>query len=145
MTRVNGPRGEQAVSDGATDGVLTVVVADDHALTRRGLAKALSRHPRLSVVGQAANGEEALELVARLEPDIVLMDIRMPVLDGLEATRRIRVRGSSPAVVLISSFDDAHFKIAAIDAGATAYIGKSASEGDLVDVVLAAAGRFTSP
>lgn len=116
---------------------MRVVIADDHPLTRRDLGRLISRHPGFVVVGEAANGAEARVLVRTLAPDVVLMDIRMPVLDGLQATRLI-VAESRTAVVLISTFEDALYATAAADAGAAAYVPKSASETQLVEAVLAA-------
>lgn len=115
-----------------------VLIVDDHALTRQDLGRMIGRHPGLVVVGEAADGQEALRLVQALEPDVVLMDIRMPVMDGLQATRLITAEGHS-AVVLISTFEDLLYELAATDAGAVAYLPKSASESDLVAAVVAAA------
>jgi len=118
--------------------VVRVVIADDHALTRRELARAVDGHPLLRVVGQAADGDEAVALARALDPDVVLLDIRMPGLDGLQAARRIRSE-SNAAVVLISAYSDALYEAAADEAGAAAYLAKSVSEDALVAAVLAAA------
>jgi DNA-binding NarL/FixJ family response regulator len=118
--------------------IVRVVVADDHALTRRELARAVDQHPQLIVVGQAADGEEALALTRALDPDVVLMDIRMPGQDGLQTARCIRAECRA-AVVLISSFNDDQFAAAAFDAGAAAYVAKSDSEAALLAAILQAA------
>jgi DNA-binding NarL/FixJ family response regulator len=115
-----------------------VVVADDHALTRYEIRRALELHPALRVVGEAATGEEAVALTRELDPDVVVMDIRMPVLDGLAATRVIR-RDCRAEVVLISSYEAALYSAAAAEIGAASYISKSASDESLVAAVLEAA------
>lgn len=129
---------ERGGDEGRVHSPVHVVVADDHGLSRRQLAEALERHPALRVVGQAANGREAVRLASELSPDVVLMDIRMPVMDGLQATAEIRA-ATGVAVVLVSSYDSALYEAAAGNVGAAAYLAKSAREADLVAAVIAAA------
>jgi DNA-binding NarL/FixJ family response regulator len=127
--------------------VITVVLADDHALVRRGLEKLLGADPDIEVIGTASDGREAIKLVAELHPDVVLMDLQMPEVDGVEATRTI-VRESpedyQPQVVVLTSFSDTERIVAAIDAGAVGYLLKDTEPEDLLEGVRAAA-RGESP
>jgi DNA-binding NarL/FixJ family response regulator len=114
-----------------------VIVVDDHALTRRQLASVIDAHSRLYMLGTAANGHDALHLVVATDPDVVVMDIRMPGLDGLRVAERIRQLGDA-AVVLMSSFEDRQYEAAAAGAGAFACVSKAAREQDLLGVIVAA-------
>jgi len=113
-----------------------IVVADDEALVRGGLRMILEAQPDLEVVGEAGDGGEALARVRELAPDLVLMDIRMPGLDGLEATRRL-LSGSAPApkVLVLTTFDLDEYVYEAIRAGASGFLLKSAPPADLVQGV----------
>ena len=119
--------------------MIRVFVADDHTLFRHGLRALLESVPDVELVGEAANGEEAVELVERLGPDVVLMDILMPVLSGIPATRRIVDAHPDMAVVMLTmqAEDDALF--AAMRAGARGYVLKGADETELLRVLRAAA------
>jgi DNA-binding NarL/FixJ family response regulator len=119
--------------------MIRVLVADDHTLFRHGLRALLESVPDVDLVGEAANGEEALALVETLRPDIVLMDILMPVLSGIPATRRIVDAHPDIAVVMLTmqAEDDALF--AAMRAGARGYVLKGADETELLRVLRAAA------
>jgi DNA-binding NarL/FixJ family response regulator len=121
---------------------LRVVIADDQALVRAGFRMILEADSNLQVVGDAADGEQALSVVRRLDPDVVLMDIRMPVLDGLEATRRILSSGGSrPRVIILTTFDADEYVYAALRAGASGFLLKDVSPEQLVAAVrLVAAG-----
>ena len=115
--------------------VLRVVIVDDQALVRTGFAMILSAEG-LEVVGEAANGVQAVEVVGRTRPDVVLMDIRMPELDGLEATRRILARGvTGPRVIVLTTFDLDHYVYAALAAGASGFLLKEVSPEQLVAAV----------
>jgi DNA-binding NarL/FixJ family response regulator len=119
--------------------MIRVVVADDHGIVRAGLDQLLATAPDIELVGSAADGAEAVELVARHRPDVVLMDLSMPVVDGVEATRRIvEADGAARIVVLTSLSDDRHVA-AALDAGAIGYVLKHAAPDDLLDAIRAAA------
>jgi DNA-binding NarL/FixJ family response regulator len=124
-----------------------VVLADDHALVRRGLERLLDADPGIEVVGTAADGVEAVTLVEAKRPDVVLMDLQMPQLDGVEATRRI-VRDSPDdkqvQVVVLTSFSDTERIVAALDAGAIGYLLKDTEPEDLLEGVRTAA-RGESP
>jgi len=115
-----------------------VVVADDHRLSLEQMVSALERHPGCRVVGRARDGEAALELVAEHRPDVVLLDVRMPRLDGLTAARWLRSTESDLAIVIISSYERSGFAAAAAELGAE-WVSKSAPESELVDAVMRAA------
>jgi DNA-binding NarL/FixJ family response regulator len=120
-----------------TDTGVRVLVADDQALFRTGLARLLGDDPRVAVVGMASNGQEAVDETARLDPEVVLMDLRMPCMDGLEATRRILATHPSVRVLVLSSFE-ADTQIAeALRAGASGYVLKDSEIGSLVSAILA--------
>ncbi len=121
---------------------LRVVIADDQALVRAGFKMILGADGSIEVVGEAADGEEAVGLVRRLRPDVVLMDVRMPVLDGLEATRRIAGIDSNAArVIMLTTFDLDEYVYAALRAGASGFLLKDVSPEQLVAAVrLVAAG-----
>ena len=113
-----------------------VIIADDQRLFAESLMTVLSEDERVEVVGIAANGEEAVKLVSELEPDVVLMDLKMPVMDGLEATRRIRATGSSAQIVVLTGTETSIGTQDAIDAGANAFLRKERSVEELRQVFL---------
>jgi len=124
--------------------MITVVVADDHAVVRRGLTGLIESSGDLEVVGVARDGDEAVALVSRLRPDVVVMDLQMPVMDGVEATRAIVGGASGTEVLVLTSFSD-HARIdAAIEAGAVGYLLKDAEPEALLDGIRAVA-RGESP
>jgi DNA-binding NarL/FixJ family response regulator len=126
----------------------TVLVVDDHALVRAGLVALLRNADRIEVVGAAADGREGVELATRLEPDVILMDLSMPVLDGLSATRLIRESSPSSRVVVLTSFADPQHRSDAIAAGAVGYLQKGCESGDIITAVRSAAGgtqRLVTP
>ena len=118
--------------------VVRVLLADDQALFREALATLLSARPEVAVVGEAGNGAEALARAAELNPDVVLMDLRMPVLDGVAATRRLRVEQPGVRVLALTTFDDDEDVFAALRAGAVGYLLKDVSSERLVEALLAA-------
>ena len=111
---------------------IKVLVVDDQALVRAGFVKLLEPEPDLSVVGEAADGSEAVEAVTRTRPDVVLMDIRMPRLDGIEATRRIRAGPSAPRVLVLTTYDLDQYVFEAIKAGASGFLLKDAPADQLI-------------
>jgi DNA-binding NarL/FixJ family response regulator len=119
--------------------MIRVVIADDHAVVRAGLAQLLQTFADVELVGAAANGEEAVTLSAERSPDVVLMDLEMPVLDGIEATRRIRAAHPDVAVVVLTSFSDRERILSALDAGAAGYLLKDAEPAALARAIEAAA------
>lgn len=116
--------------------MIRVLVVDDHAVVRQGLAQLLGSADDVEVVGSAGDGEEAVELVASAVPDVVLMDLSMPGVDGVEATRRI---GDGARVVVLTSFADERRIVDALDAGACGYILKDATPDEVLAAVRAAA------
>jgi DNA-binding NarL/FixJ family response regulator len=115
--------------------VTSIVIADDQAMVRAGFAALLDSQPDLTVTGQASDGAEAVDLVGALAPDVVLMDVRMPVLDGIAATRRIVEAGSGAAIVMLTTFDLDDYVLEAIRAGASGFLLKDAPPGDLLQAV----------
>jgi DNA-binding NarL/FixJ family response regulator len=126
---------------------VTVLLADDQQVVRAGLAMLLDSQPDLRVAGQAGDGLEAVRLARELEPDVVLMDIRMPVLDGIEATRRILSGGGSARVVVLTTYDLDEYVYDALRAGACGFLVKHAPPEELLLGVRAAAegGALLSP
>jgi len=119
---------------------IRVLVVDDHDVVRAGIAGLLDAVPDIEVVGTAADGLEAVELAADRDPDVVLMDLEMPYLDGIEATRRITDAGTASAVLVLTSFSD-HIRVtAALDSGAIGYLLKDAEPEELIAGIRAAAG-----
>lgn len=121
-----------------------LLLAEDHALVREGLRNMLESEPDLEVVGEAANGLEALELCRELHPDLVLMDVRMPQMDGLEATRRIKAELPTTSVLVVTSNEDPEYLLDAVRAGAAGYVLKEATRGELLDAVRRVLGGETT-
>jgi DNA-binding NarL/FixJ family response regulator len=115
-----------------------IVIADDQALFREGLRTLLSARPDMDVVGEASNGEEAVALVLQLRPGVVLMDLRMPRVDGIQATARLRERCPEIPVLVLTTFDDDANLFGALRAGAAGYLLKDVSSETLVSAIHAA-------
>jgi DNA-binding NarL/FixJ family response regulator len=116
-----------------------LIVADDHATVRDALSVMLGLDDDVDVVASAANGREAVDLVAEHDPDVVLMDLNMPVMDGVEATRRIRTAHPEVAIVVLTTFGDDDSILAALQAGASGYLTKDADRGTILHAVRGAA------
>ncbi|WP_167150044.1 response regulator transcription factor [Actinomyces sp. ZJ308] len=116
-----------------------LLVVDDHPVVRSGIVGMLSGEQDLQVIGQAADGAEAIALTAELAPDVVLMDLRMPGLDGVEATRRISARPAAPRVVVLTTYDTDGDILRAVEAGAIGYLLKDSPREDIIAAVLSAA------
>ncbi|MFI6020839.1 response regulator [Streptomyces sp. NPDC051287] len=114
---------------------IRVVVADDQALVRTGFRMIIDARDDLEVVGEAADGDEAVRLVRRTHPDVVLMDVRMPVLDGIEATRRIVADGGAARVLVLTTWDVDEHVPAALRAGASGFLLKDIRPAELVDAI----------
>jgi NarL family two-component system response regulator LiaR len=120
------------------------MIVDDHAMVRTGLATFLEVSDGLDLVGQATNGQEAIELCERFQPDVILMDLVMPKMDGVTATRIIRERWPQVQVIALTSFQEKELVQDALEAGAISYLLKNVSMADLTEAVRAAhAGRST--
>jgi DNA-binding NarL/FixJ family response regulator len=119
--------------------MIRVLIADDHGIVRDGLAGVIAAQTDLEVVGSVENGAEAVEACRSLAPDVVLMDLEMPVLDGIEATRVIRDEHPETAVLVLTSFSDARKITAALGVGAAGYLLKDASADDVIRGIRAAA------
>ncbi|MFB0520297.1 MAG: response regulator [Desulfatiglandales bacterium] len=110
---------------------IRVLVVDDHTIVRDGICALLALVGDIEVVGEAANGSEALKMVKELEPNVVLMDIAMPIMDGLEATRRLRKEFPRTRVLVLTQYDDKEFVFPVIKAGASGFISKLAASSEL--------------
>src|SRR5207248_4395890 len=119
----------------AADPMTSVLIADDQALVRVGLRKILESEPELTVVGEAGDGEDAVAAARRLRPDVVLMDIRMPVLDGIEATRRIVAGRSATRVLILTTFGLDTYVFDALRAGASGFMLKDAPPEEIAAAV----------
>lgn len=121
---------------------MRVLIADDQALVRSGFRMILEARSDVEVVGEAENGIQAIELAAELEPDVVLMDVRMPVLDGVEATRRLLEGGSSARVIILTTFDLDEYVFEALRAGASGFLLKDVQPAQLAEAIrVVAAGE----
>jgi DNA-binding NarL/FixJ family response regulator len=124
-----------------------VVVADDQAIVRAGFRLLIDSEPDLTVLGEAANGAEAVAMARETDPDVVLMDIRMPVLDGVEATRRITAAGPTPRVLILTTFDLDEYVFGALRAGASGFLLKERPPEELLSAirVIAAGEALLAP
>jgi DNA-binding NarL/FixJ family response regulator len=114
---------------------IRILLADDHAVLRQGTAELLRREPDLEVVGEAGDGRQAIDLAKALQPDLVIMDVRMPILSGIEATRRIREDLPSVQVLVLTAHDDDQYVFSLLQAGASGYLLKTAPIGDVIRAI----------
>lgn len=115
--------------------MIRLLLVDDQDLIRRGLSALLSTDPTLDVIGEAGNGQDAVSLVAQLNPDVVLMDVRMPVTDGVAGTRQISQRFPNTKVLMLTTFDDQEYVIQALQAGASGYLLKDTPFEELTQAI----------
>lgn len=115
--------------------VTRVVLADDHDVVRQGLRRLLDRAPEIEVVGEASDGLEALQYVQELEPDVLLLDIEMPVMDGIEVARRLRDSNVDVHILVLSAYDDREYIRALLDIGVSGYLVKGEAPGKIVEAV----------
>ena len=114
---------------------IRVLVADDHAILRDGIRALLTLYDDIEVIGEASNGREAIDTIRELLPDVVLMDIAMPFMDGLEVTRRMHKENPKVKVLILTQHDNREYILSSIKAGATGYIPKKAVASELVDAI----------
>jgi len=122
------------------ESTIRILIADDHALVREGLRAVLGSEPDMEVVGEAATGKEVLERAAELRPDVILMDIQMPGINGIEASRRILDASPKVGVVVLTMFEDDESVFSAMRAGARGYVLKGAHPSEILKVLRAVAG-----
>jgi len=118
---------------------IRLLLAEDHALVREGTREILERDPSLRVLGEAADGPTAIALAEELRPDMVLVDLDLPILNGIEVIRRIRSQPEGPLALVLSAYDDEDYVMAALSAGATGYLLKTAHADELISAIHAAA------
>ena len=116
---------------------IRIVIADDHAVVRQGTRSLLEREKDLEVVGEAADGEEAVKLIEQLRPDVAIVDIAMPKLNGVEVTRQIKPLCPSTAVLILTAYDDDEYIFALLEAGAAGYLLKDVDSREVVEAVRA--------
>ena len=116
---------------------MRVLIADDHGIVRSGLRMLLENAPDIEVIGEAADGAEARDMAIRERPDVAILDVRMPKLTGLQATREIREQAPDVAVLILSMYDDERYLFEALKAGASGYVLKAQADADLLEAVRA--------
>ena len=122
------------------DKPIRLLIADDHELVRDGIRSRLEDQPGLIILGEAATGQEAVRLAREMEPDVIMMDVSMPALNGLEATKAIRMEGISSRILILSIFDSPEYVRGAIEAGANGYILKDVSSQEMLRAILTVGG-----
>ena len=123
----------------ATSDTIRVILADDHLVVRAGLKALLAANRDIEVVGEAANGREAFALVERLKPDVAVLDLDMPVMDGVAATKELVKRQTSTRVLILTMHSEDEYLVAMLEAGAAGYLVKNAADRELADAVRAVA------
>jgi DNA-binding NarL/FixJ family response regulator len=116
-------------------GAIKVLVAEDHPITREGIRKLLESEENFTVIGEASDGEEAVQMVNELEPDVVIMDVAMPRLNGIEATRQIKLMRPATAVLILTAYDDDEYIFGLLEAGAAGYLLKTTSGDELTRAI----------
>jgi NarL family two-component system response regulator LiaR len=116
---------------------IRVLLAEDHVITRQGMRRLLEEESDLTVIGEAGDGEEAVLMTTEMQPDVIIMDIAMPKLNGLEATRQIKLLHPTSAVLILSAYDDDEYVFGLLEAGAAGYLLKTASGDELIHAIRA--------
>ena len=114
---------------------IRIIVADDHAVVREGTRRLLEKEPDMELVGEAAEGEEAVRLIETLQPDVAILDISMPKLSGIEVTRRTKTVNPRTAILILSAYDDDEYVFALLESGAAGYLLKDAPAQEVIDAV----------
>jgi DNA-binding NarL/FixJ family response regulator len=114
---------------------IRVVLADDHAVLRLGIRNLLNRSPDIEVVGEAGNGFEAIQQVEALQPDVLLLDMEMPGLDGVEVARRLRTQGSPVRILVLSAYNDKQYILSMLEQGAAGYLIKDEAPHTIIEAV----------
>jgi DNA-binding NarL/FixJ family response regulator len=114
---------------------IRVVIADDHAIMRAGIRKILSRSKEIRVIGEASNGAEAIQLVSELHPDILILDVEMPVMDGMEVAHRLHTIQAPVRILVLSAYDDRQYILEMLNMGAAGYLIKDEAFDGIVDAV----------
>jgi two-component system invasion response regulator UvrY len=114
---------------------IRVVIADDHKLLRMGIRKILSAYRQLSIVGEASNGKEAIQAVKETDADVLLLDMQMPVMDGLEATRKLVEEQSKTRILVLSAYNDHYYVASVLESGADGYITKDDDPEDILEAI----------
>ncbi|MEA4908498.1 MAG: response regulator transcription factor [Chloroflexi bacterium] len=114
---------------------IRVVLADDHAVMRIGIRNLLSRSPDIEVVGEGSNGLEAIELVNKFKPDVLVLDMEMPIMDGVEAARRLRESQSPVKILALSSYNDKYYILSLLEQGAAGYLTKDENPNTIIEAV----------
>lgn len=118
-------------------GKMKVLLAEDHVVVREGTRELIQKEPDMEVVGEANDGEEAVKLANKLKPDVVIMDIAMPKLNGIEATKQIKVLNPAMAVLVLTAYDNDQYIFALLEAGAAGYLLKNVRGSELIDAIRA--------
>lgn len=118
-----------------TTRVVRVVIAEDHAVVREGTRQIVASDPRIEVVGEAEDGQAALDLVSEIRPDVLILDLHLPAVTGIEVARRLQAAGSPTRILVLSAYDDDDYVFAAMDAGASGYLLKTAHGEEVIDAI----------
>jgi two-component system, NarL family, response regulator DegU len=116
-------------------GKIRVIIADDHAIMRVGIRNILTRSSEINVVGEASNGAEAIELVKEYKPDVLILDMEMPIMDGVEVARRLKGDHSPVKILVLSAYDDRQYILEMLEMGASGYLIKDEAPEVIVDAV----------
>jgi DNA-binding NarL/FixJ family response regulator len=114
---------------------IRVVIADDHTIMRVGIRNILTRSPDIEVVGEASNGQEAIQLIEALAPDILVLDMEMPIMDGVEVARRLQARRAPVRILVLSAYDDRQYILEMLNMGASGYLIKDEAPEVIVEAV----------